>query len=147
MGLTSQIVDVGEPQADGRRYVKEVHTTDEGRVFPYEYLAGPELDPELVLIERAALITETLACRAAARAAVVGTEVPWTKFEYLERFTAAERVAIRRRAKTDPFVEDYLELMNASGGVYPKLARPGLTYLAQLGDLTPERAAIIGANE
>lgn len=145
--LTSRIVSIGEPQADGRRYVKELHTADDGRSLPYEYLADDTLDPSMVLEERAAVIKATLARRAAARAAVVGTEVPWTKFEYLERFTATERVAIRQRAKTDPIVEDFMELMNASGGIYPSLARPGLAYLANLGDITAERAAIIGANE
>lgn len=145
--LTSRIVSIGEPQADGRRYVKELHTAEDGRSFPYEYLADDSLDLDMVLEERSVVIKATLARRSAARAAVVGTEVPWTKFEYLERFTSTERVAIRRRAKTDPIVEDFMELMNASGGIYPSLARPGLTYLTQLGDLTAERAAAIGANE
>lgn len=145
--LTSRIVSIGEPQADGRRYVKELHTADDGRSFPYEYLGDDTLDPSMVLEERAAVIKATLAQRAAARGAVVGTEVPWTKHEFLDRFTQPERVAIRRRAKDDENVLDFMEMLNASGGVYPSLARPGLVYLSQLGDLTAERAAIIGANE
>lgn len=143
MELTSTFT-AGAPQADGRFYVKERHVASSGQVVDAEYLCDLTLDPQLVMEERAAIILARLRAREAARLAVVGTEVPWTKFEYLERFTAPERVAIRRRAKTDPIVEDFLELMNASGGIYPSLARPGLQYLAQLGDLTPARAVEIG---
>jgi len=147
MQITSTFT-VGEPQADGRCYVKELHVTEDGRKVEPEYLWDGVRDPQLVMEERAADIARQLEARAAARAAVVGTEVPWTKHEFLERFTPAERIAIRQRAKIDPHVEDFLELLNASGGVYPKKARPGLEYLANItGDLTLERAAHIGANE
>jgi len=141
--LTSTFT-AGEVQADGRFYVRETHTASNGQVIQPEYLCDGTLDPQLVLEERAKVIVATLRAREAARLAVVGTEVPWTKFEYLERFTPAERLAVRARAKADPVVEDFMELMNASGGIYPSLARPGLQYLASVGILSFDRATEIG---
>ncbi len=37
-----------------------------------------------------------------------------TKLQFLERFTQAERIAIRDAAKTNPYVEDFLDLLNAA---------------------------------
>lgn len=139
---------IGPAQADSRRYVAEMHIADDARRFPYEWLWDGGLDPQLVMEERAAVINAALAARAAALQAVVGTEVPYTKHEFLSRFTQAERIAIRARAKTDGTLEDFMEMLNASGGVYMTLARPGLAYLSHsaIGILTEERAAIIGAD-
>jgi len=142
MNLSSSF-NVGEPQADGRRYVKEIHVTEDGRREQFEYLWDGVLDPQLVMEERAAEIVRQLAARAAARAAVVGIEVPWTKYEFLELFSSIERQAIRRRALTDENVLDFMEMLNASGGVYKSKAWPGLMYLAHIGELTFERAEAI----
>ncbi len=142
MQITSTYT-VGEPQADGRCYVKEVHTSDDGRVFPYEYLWDGVLLPQLVMEERAKLIDAELLAREVARLAVVGTEVPWKKYDFLNIFTSIERVAIRGAAETDDYVLDFIEMMKDSGGVYKSLARQGLLYLAHIGVLTFDRAESI----
>lgn len=136
---------IGESQADGRRYVKETHTADDGQVVEYEWLSDGSLDPQLVMQERAIIVASVLGAREAARLAVVGTSVPLTRYQFLARFTPAERVAARELAKTDPIVEDFMEMMKLSGNVSLPLARPGLAYLVGQGRLTAERAAAIGA--
>lgn len=40
-----------------------------------------------------------------------------TKLQFLQRFTQEERIAIREAAKTNPYVEDFLELLNAASEV------------------------------
>lgn len=141
--LTSSYT-IGPAQADGRWYVSETHVAEDGRSFPYEYLSDGSLDPQMVLEERAVVIAATLAAREAARLAVVGTAVPYTKHEFLSRFTSAERIAVRVASRTNENVLDFVEMLNASGGVHMVLARPGLQYLAAIGNLTAERAAEIG---
>lgn len=132
----SSTFTVGPAQADGRQPVTEIHTADDGREFRYEYL-NADLDPQMVMEERATIINAELAKREAARAAVTGTEVPYTKFEFLSRFTDAERIAIRAYAKTtNPYaanLDDFMEMLSASGGVYMAKARPGIALLAALG--------------
>lgn len=142
MYITSSFV-VSEPQADGRCYVRELHVTEDGRKVEPEYLWDGVLDPELVMEERAADIARQLEARAAARAAVVGTEVPRTKYEFLELFSSIERQSIRRRSMTDANVLDFMEMLNASGGVFRSKAWPGLMYLAHVGEITFERADAI----
>jgi cell division inhibitor SulA len=144
MGLTSTFTE-GPPQADGRWFVSETHSLPDGQAYTYEWLSDGSLNPQLVMEERAVVIAATLAAREAARAAVVGTSVPLTRFEFLDRFTTAERVGIREAAKTNPVVEDFMEMMKLSGNVSLVLARPGLQYLAAIGKLTAPRAAAIGA--
>lgn len=141
MGLVSDFIP-GEPQEDGRYYVKEVHTAEDGRVFSYEYLCEG-LNPRLVMEERAIKVQAELADREAARLAVTGTEVPWKKYDFLNLFTSFERVAIRRAAETDGYVLDFIEMLNASGGVYKSLTYAGMMYLAHIGVLTFERAESI----
>lgn len=143
--IISSVFSEGVEQADGRRYVTEVHEADDGQSYTYEYLSDGLLDHNLILTERAKVINNKLEARAAAKAAVIGTSVPLTRYEFLGRFTSAERVAIRDIAKTDPIVEDFMEMMKLSGNVSLILARPGLDYLVSIGKLTPSRAAEIGA--
>ncbi len=142
--ITSSTFTFGQAQFDGRVPVLETHTTSDGRVMAYEWLSDGTLDPQMVLDERAAVINQVLAAREAARVAVSGTDVPWTKHEFLSRFTMSERIAIRARAKTDDIVVDFMEMLSASGGVFRTLAAPGVAYLKQVGILTAERAAVIG---
>jgi len=142
MNLSSSFT-VGEPQADGRCYVKEFHAGVDGFRMESEYLWDGLHDPRLVMEERAKLIVAELLAREAARLAVIGTEVPWTKYEFLDRFNSTERCAIRRLARTDDNVLDFIEMLNASGGVYKSKTWAGLLYLAHIEAITFERAEII----
>lgn len=142
MEITSTFV-LGEPQGDGRQFVKEQHVVAGGPTIDREYLWDGMLDPQLVMEERAKLIDAELLAREAARLAVIGTEVPWTKYEFLDRFNSLERCAIRRLAKTDDSVLDFIEMLNASGGVYKSKTWPGLLYLAHIEVISFERAETI----
>lgn len=144
MAIVTSNFTVGPPQADGRTYVTETHTDAEGMTYIYEYL-NDTLNPQMVLEERVLILNATFASREAARLAVIGTSVPLTRFQFLERFTTIERVGIRAAAKTDQIVEDFMEMMKLSGNVSLALARPGLQYLVSIGKLTPTRASEIGA--
>lgn len=143
MYLVSSTYKEFPAQADGRIPVKETHVSVDGQEYIYEYL-NSGLNPQFVLEERATIVEGILAQRAAAKQAVTGTTVLWTKYEFLSRFTSAERIGIREEAKTNPIVQDFMAMMELSGNVNPVLARPGLNYLASIGKLTPERAAILG---
>ena len=70
----------------------------------------------------------------------------WTIADFLDRFTSAERVAIRVAAKTNDTLADRLEMIKLVGEFpanHPKLA-PFLTYLVGEGLLTAQRATEIG---
>ena len=68
---------------------------------------------------------------------------PLSRLEFLRRFTAPERVAIRQ--STDPYVQDFYHLLDAAAEV--RVDDPdtvaGLAYLAQIGLLTQARADAI----
>jgi len=142
MEITSTFV-LGEPQGDGRQFVRERHVVAGGPMIDREYLWDGMLDPQLVMEERAKLIEAELLAREAARLAVVGTEVPWTKYEFLDRFNSLERCAIRRLARTDDNVLDFIEMLNASGGVYKSKTWAGLLYLVHIEVISFERAEAI----
>lgn len=144
--VTSSTKTLGPVHSGGKYYVYETHTTEDLRVFTYEWLSDGTLNEDLVLEARAAKINKELEDRGAALQAVVGTEVPYTKHEFLSRFTSQERINIRAEAKVDPIVEDFMEMLSASGGVFMTLAREGINYLQFKGILTPERALEIGAD-
>ncbi|MDZ4328683.1 MAG: hypothetical protein U1A73_27265 [Pseudomonas sp.] len=145
--IVSSTFTPGPVAPDGRWNVDETHTNDDGRVFPYSYLCTTIMDMQAIMEERAIVINVTLAAREAARLMVVGTEVPYTKHEFLSRFTPDERIAIRNFAKSvhpvAEYVTDFMEMLNASGGVYMTLARPGIALLKtyNVGNITAERAA------
>lgn len=68
-----------------------------------------------------------------------------TKLEYQTRFTAAERIAIRTAAKTDPVVEDILALMDSASEIDltdPRTVQ-GANALEALGHIAAGRAAEI----
>lgn len=65
----------------------------------------------------------------------------WTSFEFLRRFEANERIAARIRAKTDPVLEDFFELLLNAPIVRsddPDVVG-GLNYLTTLGILSSAR--------
>lgn len=68
-----------------------------------------------------------------------------TRLAFMQRFTQAERVAIRQAAKTAPEIEDYLAMVDAA--TFIDLARPdtisSVNALASAELLTPARAVEI----
>ena len=68
-----------------------------------------------------------------------------TRYEFLTLFTLEERTAIRGAAKTDPVIEDMLQLLGIANDI--DIADPntsgGLDYLAGKGLITAERCAEI----
>lgn len=147
--LVSSTFAVSPPEVDGRCWVKEVHTTDDGQEFDYSYLCDLDaVDPQHVLEARAVVIAVTLAKRAAALVLVQGTAVPLTRFEFLSQFEPQERIAIRTEAGTDPVIYDWMDLLQQSGNVTQANAAAGLAYLVKQGTLSQARAdAILGAFE
>jgi hypothetical protein len=69
-------------------------------------------------------------------------EVAYGSFEFLNRFTAAERAAIRLEAQTDDDLADFLMLLECAVEVVntdPKTTA-GMDYLVALALLTRARA-------
>lgn len=145
MRIISSAFVTGPAQADGRFYVSETHVDESGMEYFYEWLSDGTQNAQMVLEERAAVISATLTQREDARLAVVGTSVPLTRFAFLDRFTTMERVGVREAAKTNPVIEDFMKMLELSGNISLALARPGLSYLVSVGKLTAARAAEIGA--
>jgi hypothetical protein len=65
-----------------------------------------------------------------------------TKLEFLQRFTADERIAIRTAAKSNPALEDFMELLNAAQSVDTTFSETvaGLQTFEQVGLLAAGRA-------
>ncbi len=67
MPIVSSIYEVGHAQADGRRYVTELHTDSTGAVHRIEYGPMPDgTDYQTIMEARAAQISESLAEQEAA---------------------------------------------------------------------------------
>lgn len=147
MAIISSTYKVGTPQADGRIYVDEIHTNDDGEQYTFSYLAEPNHDFQTTLHTRAARLNEQLVRRAAAIAQGSQATLPLSKLDFLSRFTPQERIAVRQASKTDPIVEDFLAMLDVAGNVVPThpTTQQGLGYLVSQGLLTAERASTIGA--
>jgi len=65
----------------------------------------------------------------------------WTAYEFLNRFTAEERSALRAAAKTDDAVADLLLLVQAAQEVISNdpVTVSGMSYLVASGLITEER--------
>lgn len=72
----------------------------------------------------------------------------WATFDFLRRFTSEERIAARTLAKTDPVVEDFMDLLSKATNVISSDAdtQAGMGYLVYVGVLTEARKnTILGA--
>jgi hypothetical protein len=69
----------------------------------------------------------------------------WTSYEFLSRFTAAERASIRVGSVSDAALADFLMFSQAAQEVVSDdpVTAAGMDYLVQLGILTPARRAEI----
>lgn len=92
MSIVSSTYFEGPTQVDGRRYVKERHTDDQGDFYEFEWLGDQSAEP--VMTARAEVLNVRLAERAAALAQVAGTLLPLTKLGFRELFTTTERAGI-----------------------------------------------------
>jgi hypothetical protein len=65
-----------------------------------------------------------------------------TKLEYLRRFTAKERIAIRTAAKNSPMLEDYMALMELAADIDTSDVdtRAGVQMLESVGLIATGRA-------
>lgn len=86
--IVSSTFTEGPPQADGRRWVVETHTTSDGDELKYEWLGTQ--DAQMVMDERVAVLNAQYAARAAARALVQGSLIPLSKLEFRNLFGAAK---------------------------------------------------------
>lgn len=75
-------------------------------------------------------------------------QLRWTSFDFLRRFTAAERVAARTLAKTNPIIEDFMDLLGKAENVLSSDpdTQAGMGYLVMQGVLTVERMNEILSN-
>lgn len=64
-----------------------------------------------------------------------------TRYQFLERLTSAERIAIRELAKTNPIVNDFMQMLDISQEVIldNPLVAQGLNYLVYINALTADR--------
>ena len=65
----------------------------------------------------------------------------WEKLDFLRRISQDERIAVRARRMTDPFVDDFMALLDVAATCAnddPDLLS-GMNYLTQLGIITPAR--------
>lgn len=147
MGIVASTFAVGVPQADGRVYVRETHTDQDGVPIDVEYLADPGANFQAIMQARAANMSAEIDARLAVEAEARNYKLPLTRLEFLRRFTVQERVAARGLAATDPVVFDFLDLLSAALNVVPTDSdvQMGLGYLVSVGVLTAERAREIGA--
>jgi hypothetical protein len=89
--ITDSTYTEGPAQADGRRYVKEVHTDDTGKTYEFEWLGAQ--DVALVLAGRAAALSSQIAAQSEADALVAGTSLPLSKLKWERLFTDTEWAA------------------------------------------------------
>jgi len=92
--IVSSTYIAGHPQQDGRRYIKERHLLDDGRSVDFEYLADEQINPDTVMTDRAVRLSAELLAREAASLEASSGELPLTKYQFRQRFTFPERVAI-----------------------------------------------------
>lgn len=73
-------------QASGARYVIERHTDDLGRVMQFgPYLCEPDMNPENIMLERAARLNQDFAARDAESAQAAQGRIPWSKLEFRDQ--------------------------------------------------------------
>lgn len=147
----------GPTQADGRRYVREVHTDDRGQQYDYEWLGSQDALP--VMQARAAKLSALIAEQRAAEEAVSGTLLPLTKLQFRELFTTAERMGVdalhatfeshpsltaEQKAAIRTGLEDYRMAQNLRRPFDARVQQMLGLYQA-LGLLTAERVAEIMA--
>lgn len=72
---------------------------------------------------------------------LIGTRLE--RIDFLRLFTVPERIAIRTAAKSDPIIEDFMDILGAANAVWTGNLDTiaGVQYMASQGIITPARAA------
>lgn len=140
--VSSQIVSA-TVQASGDRSVHERHTDHNGRTYDVSYFAPASMDIAAVLAARAANIGAEVDAREAVAAEAANFELPISWIDFIDRFTAQERIAVRAARLVDPMIDDFLDLGEKRGAVLlssPRLAG-ALDYMIAAGLIAAGRAA------
>lgn len=87
--IVSSTYTEGPAQADGRRYVTEVHILDDGDELKYEWLG--DQDARMVMEARVEVLNSQYAAKAASQALVVGSLIPFSKLEFRNLFGAKKK--------------------------------------------------------
>jgi len=145
--IVSSEIREATPQANGSFNVVERHTDTNGKIYEIVYNAAADADLNAIMAARAARIDADLTAKAAVEAEAQNYALPLTHLQFMTRFTMEERVAIRAASKTDPLIDDFLELLKISDYIYPThaMTQAGLAYMVSQNLLTAERAAEVGS--
>jgi hypothetical protein len=105
----------------------------------------PPHDPRLQAVEPELVVRPDSVIRAWSVRAKTPDELrqTWTSYEFLARFTASERAAIRSGSMSDAALADFLMFSQAAQEVVSDdpVTAAGMDYLVSLGILTPARRA------
>lgn len=129
MPIVESILRDNVLQADGTRNVTERHTDHKGGVHDVTYRCPVGIDPQLVMEERAAKLGAQIDARDAAEVVARDFALPYTKFQFRQRYTLDEQKAIddfnatfesnaQLTAEQKAEIRTALENFKASGGVY-----------------------------
>lgn len=113
--IINSIYKEGPTQQDGRRYVSETHTDDQGNTYTYEWLG--DQNAEAVLQLRSETLNKKLAEKAAALSLVEGTLLPLSKLEFRNLFGLKKQVidAFNAQFESHPALNDAQKAAIRSG--------------------------------
>jgi hypothetical protein len=143
MPIVSSLIVSATVQASGDRSVHERHADHAGRTYDVSYFAPASMDIGAVLAARAEKIGAEIDAREAVAAEAMQFEMPVPWVDFIDRFTAQERIAVRAARATDPIIDDFLDLGEKRGAVLlssPRLAG-ALDYMIGTGLIAADRKA------
>lgn len=145
MPITSSQILTATPQADGSRSVLERHTDHQGKTYDVQYFAPEGLDLDQTLAARADRLGADLDARLAAEAEANHFELPLTRKQFLDRFTATEYAAVRTAAAQNYVLDFYWQKLMVAESVYLSNAetQAGVQMLEQAGLIAAGRASEI----
>jgi hypothetical protein len=118
-----------------------------GAYRPVSTDAIPPHDPRLEAVEPDLVVRPDSVTRAWTVRAKTPDELrqTWTPYQFLQRFSAAERAAVRIASQSDATAADLLMMLQSATEVVSDdpLTVAGMAYFESLGILTPARRAEI----
>jgi hypothetical protein len=145
MPIVSSAILTDTLQVDGSKSVLERHTDHQGKSYDIQYFAGPDMDIQQVLAERASRLGAEIDARLAAEAEANSFELPLTKKQFLDRFTASEYAAVRAAAAQNATLDFYWQKLMVAESVYLSNAetQAGVQMLEAAGLIAAGRATEI----